>query len=255
MGRMIVVSLALVVFASPVLADAAADKLIKRGDKYYGNRGKGDKWVEKAIECYEKALAVDTKSVKASWKLAKASHWLGVRKEGAAEKMKIFQKGIDATKRAITLDEKSVESHYWLGVCYGKFGNAKGIMNSLGLVPHIKKEMNRVIELDKTYAHGGAYVVLGRVYYKLPGLAGGSNEKSLELLNKAVEVDKSHLLAHLFLAETLVALDRNSMAIKELKFVIDAPNQKDREPENADEKKQAKELLAKLTKGKKEEGK
>jgi len=255
MGRMILVFLALLVLTSPVLADDAADKLIKRGDKYYGNRGKGVKWVEKAIECYEKALAVDTKSVKASWRLALSSYWLGGKTEGAAAKMKIFQKGIDAAKRAITLDDKSVESHYWLGVCYGKYGEAKGIMNSLGLVPHIKKEMNRVLELDKTYAHGGAYVVLGRMYYKLPGIAGGSNEKSLEYLNKAVKTDKGHLLAHLFLADTLIALDKKPLAIKELEFIIAAPIQKDREPENADEKKQAKARLAELTKDKKEEAK
>ena len=255
MRRMILVSLALLACGFPVLADAAADKFVKRGDKYYGNRGKGTKWVEKAIECYEKALAVDTRSVEASWRLARASHWLGVKTEGAAGQMKIFQKGIDAAKRAITLKKESVESHYWLGVCYGKFGNAKGVMNSLGLVPHIKKEMERVIELDKNYAHGGAYVVLGRMYYKLPGIAGGSKEKSLEFLNKAVAIDKAHLLARLFRAETFVALDKNKKAIEELRFIIAGPTQKDRAPENADEKKQAKELLAKLTKGKTEKAK
>ncbi|MHC4938010.1 MAG: TRAP transporter TatT component family protein [Planctomycetota bacterium] len=248
MGRTVRIALGLLVCASAVLATGAAGKLITRGDKYYGNRGKGVKWVEKSIECYEKALAVDTKSVEASWKLARASHFLGSKKQSAAEKMKIFQKGIDAAKRAITLDEKSVESHYWLGVCYGKFGAAKGIMNSLGLVPHVKKEMDRVIELDKNYAHGGAYVVLGRMYYKLPGIAGGSNEKSLEFLDKAVGIDKGHLLARLYRAETYLALDKKPEATKELEFVISAPTQRDRGPENADEKRQAKELLATITK-------
>ena len=251
MGRRILIGLALATFlaAGPALAaDDAADKLIKRGDKRFANRGKGTKWVDKAIECYEKALAVDTKSVTASWKLAMSCYWLGKEQTDSATKLKTFQKGIDAAKRAIQFDDKSVECHYWLGVCYGKYGETKGIVNSIGLLPHIKKEMNRVIELDETYGHGGAYVVLGRMYNKVPGALGGGNKKSLECLEKAKKLDKGHLLTYLFLADTLVDMDRKDEAVKALKFVIDGAVQKDREPENAGEKKLAKEKLAELTK-------
>jgi hypothetical protein len=107
--------------------------------------------------------------------------------------------------------------------------------------------MQRVIELDEKYGHGGAHVVLGRLYFKLPGVAGGDNEKSIEHFEKAKKIDKNHLLTHLFMADTLLALDKKEDAIKALKFVIDAPVQKDREPENAKEKKIAKEKLAELT--------
>ena len=55
-----------ILIAVPLSANEAAAKLIKRGDKFYGNRGKGVKWCVKSIECYEKALAVDTESVEAS---------------------------------------------------------------------------------------------------------------------------------------------------------------------------------------------
>ncbi|MEN8149156.1 MAG: TRAP transporter TatT component family protein [Planctomycetota bacterium] len=251
MRRKILVVLALLAFltAGPVLADDdAAGKLIKRGDKFYGNRGKGTKWVDRAIECYEKALAVDTKSVAASWRLTRACYWLGGDQKESATRLKTYQKGIDAAKRAIKFDESSVECHYWLGVCYGKYGETKGIMNSIGLIPHIKKEMNRVIELDENYNHGGAWCVLGRLYNKVPGALGGDNKKSLECLEKAKKLDKDHLLARLFLADTLLSLDRKDDAIKALKFVIDAPVQKGREPENAKEKKQAKKKLAELVK-------
>jgi tetratricopeptide (TPR) repeat protein len=234
-------------------ADDAAAKLIKRGDKFYTNRGRGVKWVAKAIQCYEKALAVDTKSVEASWKLAMASYWLGCETEGEAEKLKIFQKGIDAAKRAVKIDDESVECHYWLGVCYGKHGETKGVMNSISLIEPIKKEMARVIELDETYACGGAYVVLGRMYYKLPGALGGSNEKSVEYLKKALKIDKGHLLTYLFLADTYLEMDKEEEAIKALKFIIEAPVQKNREPENESEKAKAKKLLEELTKPEKKE--
>jgi tetratricopeptide (TPR) repeat protein len=251
MSRKLLVGVTLVALltAGPLLADDdAAAKLIERGDKFFARRGKGAKWVEKSIECYEKALAVDTKSVAASWRLARSCYTLGGKQEESATRLKTYQKGIDAAKRALQLEDGSVECHYWLGVCYGKYGETKGIVNSLGLLPHIKKEMNRVIELDENYAHGGAWVVLGRMYNKVPGAFGGDNDKSLECLEKAKKLDGNHLLTHLFLADTLLDLDRREEAVKALKFVIDAPVQKDREPENADEKKLAKAKLAELTK-------
>ncbi len=235
-----------VLIAVPLSANEAATRLIKRGDKFYGNRGKGVKWCVKAIECYEKALAVDTENVEASWKYAKASYYLGQRTEGDEKKLAIFKKGIDVAKRAVSIDDKSVGAHFYLGVSYGKYGQAKGIMNSLGLVDPIKKEMARVIELDESFLFGGAHRVLGKMYQKLPGVAGGSTEKAIEHLKKAVKLGPKYLLNHLFLAQSYLAADEDEKAKKELQFVIDAPLQKGWEPEGKEEKEKAKALLAEL---------
>lgn len=239
----VLVSLLLVALvAVPALA-GPADKLIKRGDRYLDNRGKGRQWCVKAIESYEKALAVETGSVEASWKLARACYWLGKHTDGDDAKLAIYKKGIDVAKRAISLDAKSVESHFWLGVSYGKYGETKGIMNSLALVDPIKKEMQIVLELDESFDGGGGHRVLGRLYHKLPGIAGGDTEKALDHLKKALKFDESRLLNHLFLAEVYIAADDEKNARKHLKFIIDAPFEEKRKPENEEEKAKAKELL------------
>jgi tetratricopeptide (TPR) repeat protein len=236
----------IVLIAIPLSANEAAAKLIKRGDKFFGNRGKGVKWCVKAIECYEKALAVDTENVEASWKFARGSYFLGDHTEGDDKKLVIFKKGIDVAKRAVSIDDKSVEAHFYLGVSYGVYGRAKGVMNSLGLIDPIKKEMAKVIELDETFLYGGAHRVLGKMFQKVPGVAGGSTEKAIEHLEKAVALGPENLLNHLFLAQSYMAADETAKAKKELQWVIDAPVVKGWEPENKEEKEKAKKLLAEL---------
>ena len=245
------VALAPVLLALLMVIPAAAgpaDKHVKKGDRYFGYRGKGRQWCVKAIEMYEKALAVDTKNVAASWKLARASYWLGVHTDGDEAKLAIYKKGIDVAKRAITIDPKSVASHFWLGVSYGKYGEVKGVTNSIALVEPIKKEMQTVIELDEKFEGGGAHRVLGRLYHKLPGVLGGDADKALEHLEKAIEIDKTRLLNHLFIAEVYIAADDKENAKKHLKLIVDAPVEADRAPENAEEKAKARELLKGLEK-------
>jgi hypothetical protein len=244
--RTLTAGLLLSLLLSSLAVAGPADKLIKRGDRYYGNRDKSRTWCVKAIECYEKALAVDTKSVEASWKFGRASYWLGAHTDGDEDKLAIFKKGIDVCKRAVALDPKSAPSRFWLAVNYGMYGETKGIMNSLALVGPIKKELETVLELDETFEGGGAHRALGRMYFRLPGVAGGSNEKSLEHLKRAVEIDGTRLLNHLFLAETYIAVKDVKNARKHLKIVVDAPFEEGRRSENEEDKARAKELLKEL---------
>jgi len=243
----VVITLAvLALAAAPSFGDEGADRLIKRGDRFYANRGKGLKWCNKALEAYEKALALDPKCVEASWKHARAGYWLGTHTESDEKKLEIYKKGIDLVKRAVKIDEKSVACHFWLGVSYGKYGQAKGIMNSLALIDPIKKEFNRVIELDETFEGGGGHRALGWMYAKVPGVAGGSNEKAIEHLKKAIEIAKSRLLNHFFLASVYLDEGDDDKAREHLKFVVDAPFEDDRRPENEETKAKAKKLLEEM---------
>ncbi len=235
-----------ILIAAPLSANEAAARLIKRGDKFYGNRGKGVKWCVKAIECYEKALAVDTENVEASWKFAKASYYLSAHTEDDDEKLVIIQKGIDVSKRAVKIDPESVQANFYLGVSYGIYGRAKGVMNSLGLIDPIKKQMARVIELDENYLFGGPHRVLGKMFLMVPGAFGGDNDKAVEHLEKAVKIGPKYLLNHLFLAEAYIATDQDAKAKKEIDWILKAELQEGWEPEGKEEKEKAKKLLEEL---------
>jgi tetratricopeptide (TPR) repeat protein len=204
------------------------------------------------MESYEKALAVDTKNLDASWRYARASYWIAVYVEDSEERARVFKRAIDLTKRAVSIDEKSVANHFWLGVSYAKYGEAKGVMSSLGLIKPIRKQMERVIALDESFAGGGAHRLLGWIEHKLPGIAGGSDERAVEHLEKAVALDGNHLLNRLCLGEVYRKTGRLKEAKVHLEFIVKAPYERDRRPENELEKEGAKELLAKIAQAERE---
>ncbi|GAF79240.1 unnamed protein product, partial [marine sediment metagenome] len=102
----------------------------------------------------------------------------------------------------------------------GKYGETKGVLKSLSLVKPIKKGMNKVIELDRSYEDGGADRVLGRVFFKVPGFAGGSKKKSLEHLLKSKELGPEDALTRVYLAETLLKHKQIDEAREELEYVL-----------------------------------
>jgi|Deesub1362B_J571_1020462.scaffolds.fasta_scaffold05137_7 tetratricopeptide (TPR) repeat protein len=180
------------------------------------------RYAREMTQLYEKVLEKDPQNVEALWKLARVYYWLG-KHSPEDQKTTVFRKGVDYAKRAVELDDDCVDCHYWLGVCYGVYGEAKGVLKSLSLVDPIKEEMNRVIQLDPTYREGAAYRMLGRVAFKLPWFAGGSKKESLKYLKKALEVGPNSFLTHVFLAETYLAMKKRDLAKKELEWVLDAP--------------------------------
>lgn len=225
--------------------------LMKKADRLYGQRGAGK--ATEAVTAYEKVLAVDSKSLEARWKLSRAYYWIGNHARGKDAQMKAFETGIRYAQEAIQLDANCIHCHFWLGVSYGKFGEAKGVLQSLGLVPHIKDEMNWVMKADPKYLYGGAQRVLGRLYFKLPGFKGGDNKKSIELLRKACEIGPKDLMNHLFLVDTLLAENMKDEAKKELEFVINLPESDflpDLIPESKEEQAQGKKLYEKHFGGK-----
>jgi tetratricopeptide (TPR) repeat protein len=227
--------------------DKFAKMLIKKADKKYAKRAKKGAAGE-AREAYEKVLAVDPQNIEARWKLARALYWIGTHTDAKDKKMEIYEAGIRYCQEAVKLDDNCVPCHFWLGVAYGKFGEAKGILQSLGLVPHLKAAMEKVVKLDEKYAHGGAHRVLGRLYNKLPGIKGGDNDKALKHLAKAIEIGPHDLMNRRFLAEVQLAMGNKDEAKATLQTIIDYPDDqlyKDRKPESKEEKKTAEKLMKK----------
>lgn len=213
-------------------------ELMGKADALWPQRGDVAK-LKESMELYEKVLAQDSINVEALWRLSRACWWLGTHSP-EEQKLAIFEKGIEYGKRAILLKEDCAPCHYWLGVNYGVYGEAKGVLKSLSLVDPIREEMNRVIQLEPGFMHGGAYRILGRMAYKLPWFAGGSKKESVEYLKKALEYGPNSFLTRLFLAETYLAMDEKELAKKELEWCINAPEPAD--PGDKEDRRKAQKL-------------
>ena len=197
-----------------------AEELIARADELY-NQMKDMAAAEEALAKSREALRLSEDKYEAFWRISRIMYYIGAHTESKKEKKKIFSQGIYHAKKAIALEPEKPDAHYWLGVNYGVYGEAKGVLKSLSLVKPIKKEMNKVIELDCAYEDGGADRVMGRVYFKLPGLAGGDKKKSLEHLLKSKEYGPNDALTRVYLADTYLALKEVDKAREELEFVLE----------------------------------
>lgn len=173
-----------------------------------------------ALSKYHEAAGLLENKYEAYWRISRILYYIGDHSEKKKDKKSYFSQGIYYGKRAVELEPNRPEGHYWLGVNYGKYGEVRGVLKSLSLVKPIKQEMNKVIEIDRSFEDGGADKVLGRVYFKLPGFAGGSKKKSLEHLLKAKEIGPNDPLTRLYLAETFLAMDEVAKARQELEFVL-----------------------------------
>ncbi len=227
------------------LAALAGTDYLARADALFAQRADLAK-ARQAAALYEKALQADAKSETAAYKLARTYYWIGKHQDSDEQKVAVFAKGIAAAKKALAINPDSIGGHYWLGVCYGVYGSAKGVMKSLSLVDPIKQEMAAVIAQDPSYDSGGAYRVLGRLYFKLPGLFGGSNSKAVENLKTAIKYGPHRWLNHIYLAEVYIDEGEKEKARELLKKVLAGPAEPGLEPEWAEEKITAQKLLKDL---------
>lgn len=226
------------------LFSQGVEDLIAEGDKVCS--GMTDMaQAKEALSKYEKALQLAVDKYPVYWRLAKILYYIGDHTKGDKGKQEIFQKGIDYAKKAVELEPKKPDGYYWVGVNYGLYGEAKGILKSLSLVGPIKEAMNKILEIDPSYEDGGADRVLGRMYYRLPGFAGGSKKKSLEHLLKSKEFGPEDPVTRVYLAETCMGLKEFDKAKEELEYVVNMEDDPCWVSGLGEQKERAKELLKK----------
>ncbi|HHF42131.1 MAG: hypothetical protein DRJ11_01980 [Candidatus Aminicenantes bacterium] len=218
--KRVLLILVMILFGGLILSQAqTAEELLAEGDALY-QKMMDMETAKAALSKYHQAAGLLENKYEAYWRISRILYYIGDHSEKKKDKKSYFSQGIYYGQRAVELEPNRPEGHYWLGVNYGKYGEVRGVLKSLSLVKPIKQEMNKVIEIDRSFEDGGADKVLGRVYFKLPGFAGGSKKKSLEHLLKAKEFSPSDPLTRLYLAETYLALNEVEKARQELEFVL-----------------------------------
>ncbi|HVN75882.1 MAG TPA: TRAP transporter TatT component family protein [Thermoanaerobaculaceae bacterium] len=237
-----------ILFAGAVAAQGAPAAGLANARAAYEQRGDPER-ARAAVELFKEAAKADATSVEARWEGARAAYYYGTYARADApdsEKMAIFDGGIELAKQAVALAPKDVEAHFWLGVLYGVYGEAKGVFKSLSLVPSIKQEMKTCLEIDPSVEGWGPDRVLGRMYYKLPFFKGGDNKKSIEHLEKSLAGAPTDALTKLYLAETYKSEGMKGKAIDQLKGIVTMTPDPRWAPEHPSIRAKAEKLLAKL---------
>ena len=134
----------------------------------------------------------------------------------------------------------------WLAANMGSLAESFGLRQGLKYRGDIKDALDTVLRLDPAYQQGSADRALGRWYFKVPGLFGGSKTKSEQHLRKSLTYDAQSTASWYFLAETLEDMGRKADARAALQHVIDAPLNAFWAPEDRQWKALAKARLGKL---------
>lgn len=229
---------------APAAAPAAAQPAIVDPDALYTQREDLSK-ARQAADAWAHLLEANPKDFESAWKLTRALYWLGGH--GPEEsRRRDLDAGLAAGQQAIALDGKRPEGHFWMAANMGALAESYGLRAGIRYRKPIKAALEEVLRLDPKFQAGSADRALGRWYYKVPGMFGGSDEKAEQHLRKSLTYDPNSTASHFFLAETLLELGRKADARAELQKVLDAPANPDWAPEDREFKQKARALLDKV---------
>jgi hypothetical protein len=201
---------------------------------------------ERAARIWADRLTSNPSDFASAWKLARAQYWLGTNGLPVPDRKAALEAGIAAGRTAAAIDASRPEGHFWTAVNMGALAESFGLRQGIRYRGAIRAGLERVLAIDPAFLDGSAHRALGRWYFKVPGLFGGSNKKSEDHLRKALAHDTNSVITRLFLAETLVALNRRGEARSELEAALAAPENPEWAAEDRKFKQQAKQLLGRL---------
>jgi tetratricopeptide (TPR) repeat protein len=197
-----------------------------------------------AAAIWDARLASNPRDFESAWKLARIMYWIGGHDQPDARR-KALERGVEAGRVASMLEPQRPEGYFWMAADMGELAESFGLRQGLRYRGAIKDALETVLRLDPSYLQGSADRALGRWYFKVPGLFGGSKKESEAHLRKSLTYNPISTASHFFLAETLFDMNRTAEAREELKKVVDAPLDPDFEPEDREFKQKAMERLAK----------
>ncbi len=195
-----------------------------------------------AAAIWEAQVAANPRDFEAFWKVARAMYWLGGHDEPSMRRAAL-DRGLAAGRQAAALEPNRPEGHFWMAANMAALAESFGLRQGLRYRGQIKEELETVLRLDAAFQQGSADRALGRWYYKVPGLFGGSKKKSEEHLRKSLTYNPNSTASHFFLAETLFEDDRDAEAKQELNKVLAVPFDAEWEPEDRDFKQKAADIL------------
>ena len=200
-----------------------------------------------AADIWTARLEADPRDFESAWKLARARYWLGTNglpDEDARKK--VLEEGIAAGRVAAAIHPHRPEGHFWIAANMGALAESFGIRQGLRYRGAIKDALEHVLAVDPDYLDGSADRALGRWYYKVPGLFGGSGSQSESHLRKALAYNPHSVISRLFLAETLIERGKHAEAREHLAAAIDAPPDPQWIPEDRRFRARAQALLEQL---------
>ena len=179
--------------------------------------------IDRSIEITQQILSKEPDNVDALLFLSRL--WLTygyVKARTRDDFIRVFENGKNAAEKALELEPDNPDAHFFYVANLASLGDAKGLFNSLFMLPEVRRELETILELDPNHVKGLA--MTGALYYYLPGILGGDLHISEVYLRRALAIDPHISSVRLYMAMNLRKQKKYDEAIVELRELINDKN-------------------------------
>ena len=133
-------------------------------------------------------------------------------------KVAAYERARDLARRATELAPRDPDAHLWYAITLGTWSQAKGLLRSALALRDLRREVDRVLELDPKNIE--AHIMAGSIARELPLLLGGDRKESEARFKTAQRLDPRLTGVRIELAQLYINLGRYAEARQELQAVL-----------------------------------
>jgi tetratricopeptide (TPR) repeat protein len=191
--RMLVTCAVLALAGVPAVA-ALDQEAIERADTLYEDDRSAD-----AVAVLEEVLSTartGAERAEVYWRLSRATLSVGedLEDDGADNEtlLAVYEDGEEYGVQAVEADPSNHLGYYWQSANIGKWGQTKGILDSLFRAGPMRDLLKQAIQREPD--HAGSYYVLGQLYAQVPGfISFGNVNYAVSLARKSVDLHEAEL--------------------------------------------------------------
>jgi tetratricopeptide (TPR) repeat protein len=147
-----------------------------------------------------------------------------VKAKNKEERISAFRNGKEIAQKAIDISPDNPDAHFFFVANLSTLGQTQGVLNSLFMLPRVRKEIDTILELDPDHAYGIA--MQGLLFTYLPRILGGDLKIGESYLRRSVMLDPHTSSTKIYLGINLKRQKRYDEAKEVFKEIIDEKNPK-----------------------------
>jgi len=174
-----------------------------------------------AIDHFKRALKTDLDDKRKAFvhaRMAQAIFRKGEIAKGEEKQKKFYKLGQAEAEIGLKLDENCVACHFWRVSNLGRWGEVRGMMKSLFLLPDVKAGYKKCLKLDPTFS--GCLLATAVIDTRVPGFAGGDSDRARKNFKKLLKLYPNHTRGMIDLAVLLEDEGEEERAVALLKRVV-----------------------------------
>ena len=215
LARVAAAVMVLLIVATAVVAETPVETARALVARYHEDAAA----IDRARDLLESALAKD-RQVDTMVMLSYVQYLLGdVRAKTDDEKLSAYDHGRQLGERAVELAPKNPDAHVWYAINTARYGQTRGVMRSLFLLPTVRREIDTILALDPKNVR--AYSLAGNVDMAVPRIAGGDVARAEDYFKKGIAVDPHYTVLRVDLARLYIGSGRYAEARQELTRVLE----------------------------------